>query len=181
MSKELQLFLELVGHGLTHPSFLPVVRQQVCQVKPVTIVIYRYPGKNISQPFTWIYILCFAGFYKGVNDGGIFSRIMVTTEKKILSLDGHSLMLILIRLLSNLYLPPRWYRDTQFAKIIGRARLYQNMPNKEKKDLPLYPLMDSQVNLVVKDYYSDESFCRNDMGNINLWKLLNLFSLVQIK
>ena len=25
--------------------------------------------------------------------------------------------------------------------------------------------MDSQVNLVVKDYYSDKSFCRDDSGN----------------
>ena len=29
---------------------------------------------------------------------------------------------------------------------------------------------------MVKDYYSDESFCRNDLGNINLWKLYNLFT-----
>lgn len=50
------------------------------------------------------------------------------------------------------------------------------MPYKEKKDLPQFALMDSQVNLVVKDYYSDESFCRNDLGNINLWKLFNLFT-----
>jgi len=73
-------------------------------------------------------------------------------------------------------LPGTMLSESQFAQIIGRARLYQNMPYKEKKDLPQFPLMDSQVNLVVKDYYSDESFCRNDLGNINLWKLLNLFT-----
>lgn len=66
--------------------------------------------------------------------------------------------------------------ETQFAQIIGRARLLQNMPLKLRKDLPRFPLMDSQVNTVVKDYYSDESFCRNDIGNINLWRLFNLFS-----
>jgi hypothetical protein len=28
---------------------------------------------------------------------------------------------------------------------------------------------------VVKDFYKDESFCRDAAGNINLWKLYNLF------
>lgn len=73
-------------------------------------------------------------------------------------------------------LPGTMISESQFAQIIGRARMFQNMPFKLKKDLPQFPLMDSQVNLVVKDYYSDESFCRNDIGNINLWKLFNLFT-----
>ena len=66
--------------------------------------------------------------------------------------------------------------ESQFAQIIGRAWLYQNMPYKDRKELPQFPLSDSQVNLVVKDYYTDESFCRNNVGNINLWKLFNLFT-----
>jgi len=73
-------------------------------------------------------------------------------------------------------LPNTMITESQFAQIIGRARMLQNMPFKMKKELPQFPLMDSQVNLVVKDYYSDESFCRNDVGNINLWKLYNLFT-----
>lgn len=74
------------------------------------------------------------------------------------------------------YLPGTLITESQFAQIVGRARLYQNMPFKAKKDLPQFPLMDSQVNLVVKDYYSDSSFCRDDHGDINLWKLYNLFT-----
>ena len=58
--------------------------------------------------------------------------------------------------------------ESQFAQIVGRADMFQNMPFKDKKELPMFPLSDSQVNLVVKDYYTDESFCRNDAGNINL-------------
>ncbi|NQU33165.1 MAG: DUF3871 family protein [Bacteroidetes bacterium] len=73
-------------------------------------------------------------------------------------------------------LPGTMITESQFAQIIGRARMLQNMPLKNKKELPQFPLSDSQVNLVVKDYYSDESFCRNDLGNINLWKLYNLFT-----
>jgi len=66
--------------------------------------------------------------------------------------------------------------ESQFAQIIGRARLYQNMPYKDRKELPQFPLSDSQVNLVVKDYYIDDSFCRGGVGSINLWKLYNLFT-----
>lgn len=73
-------------------------------------------------------------------------------------------------------LPGTMISENQFAMMIGKARMYQNMPYKYRKDLPLFPLSDSQVNLVVKDYYSDESFCRNDLGNINLWRLYNLFT-----
>ena len=74
------------------------------------------------------------------------------------------------------YLPGTMISESQFAQIIGRARMLQNMPYKDRKELPQFPLSDSQVNLVVKDYYSDDSFCRNDLGNINLWKLFNLFT-----
>jgi hypothetical protein len=79
-----------------------------------------------------------------------------------------------IEILNNL--PDTMITESQFAQIIGRARMYQNMPFKDRKELPQFLLSDSQVNLVVKDYYSDESFCRNDLGNINLWKLFNLFT-----
>jgi len=30
--------------------------------------------------------------------------------------------------------------------------------------------------LVTKDYYSSESICKNDDGNIDLWKLYNFFT-----
>lgn len=73
-------------------------------------------------------------------------------------------------------LPNTMISEAQFAQIVGRARMFQNMPFKDKKELPQFPLSDSQVNLVVKDYYSDDSFCRDDAGSLNLWKLYNLFT-----
>ncbi len=73
-------------------------------------------------------------------------------------------------------LPQTLITESQFAQIVGRARMFQNMPYKDRKELPQFPLSDSQVNLVVKDYYSNESFCRDNSGNINLWKLYNLFT-----
>lgn len=33
-----------------------------------------------------------------------------------------------------------------------------------------------RLSTVTKDYYQDESFCRNVDGDINLWKVFNLFT-----
>ena len=35
---------------------------------------------------------------------------------------------------------------------------------------------DSQFSTIAKDYYQEEIFCRYSMGDINLWKVYNLFS-----
>ncbi len=37
-------------------------------------------------------------------------------------------------------------------------------------------LNDGQVSTVAKDYYLDDSFCRNENGDINLWNVYNLFT-----
>ena len=67
--------------------------------------------------------------------------------------------------------------EKQFAQLVGRSRLYQYLPAKVKKEITeAIPLMDSQVSAVAKDYYADRSFCRNANGDIDLWKLYNLFT-----
>ncbi len=66
--------------------------------------------------------------------------------------------------------------EQQFAQLIGRARLYHYLPKKEKSQIPELLLNDGQVSTVAKDYYLDDSFCRNDDGDINLWNIYNLFT-----
>lgn len=66
--------------------------------------------------------------------------------------------------------------ESQFAKLVGRARMYQYLPNQVKKQLPKLLFPDGHLSAVVKDYYQDESFCRTNEGNISLWKLYNLFT-----
>ncbi len=66
--------------------------------------------------------------------------------------------------------------EQQFAHLIGRCRMYQHLPNEKKKDLPTLLFGDQQIGAVVKDYYKDNSFCKDGHGNINLWKLYNLFT-----
>jgi hypothetical protein len=66
--------------------------------------------------------------------------------------------------------------ETQFAQIIGKARLYNYLPKKEKSLIPELLLNDGHINTVAKDYYQDESFCRNANGDISMWEFYNLLT-----
>ena len=66
--------------------------------------------------------------------------------------------------------------ESQFAQLIGKGRLYQFLPKKEKILLPELLLNDGHLTTVAKDYYHDESFCKNEKGDINLWKFYNLLT-----
>jgi Domain of unknown function, B. Theta Gene description (DUF3871) len=66
--------------------------------------------------------------------------------------------------------------EKQFAQVIGRCRMYQHLPKNLQSDIPQFLFGDNQLSAVCKDYYRDESFCRDDKGNINLWRLYNLFT-----
>lgn len=66
--------------------------------------------------------------------------------------------------------------EQQFAQLIGRTRLYHYLPKEEKSLIPELLLNDGQISTVAKDYYLDDSFCRNENGDINLWNVYNLFT-----
>jgi len=66
--------------------------------------------------------------------------------------------------------------EQQFAHLIGRCRMYQHLPQILKQDIPAVLFGENQMGSVVKDYYRDNSFCKQEDGNINLWRLYNLFT-----
>ena len=66
--------------------------------------------------------------------------------------------------------------EAQFAQVLGRARLYNYLPIEVKKLIPPLLFTDTQLGSVAKDYFQDNSFCRNDAGDINLWRMYNLFT-----
>lgn len=70
------------------------------------------------------------------------------------------------------------YRLTehQFAQIIGKSRLYQFLPTNQRKEIPALEFNDTQINTVARDYYLDKSFARDNNGDLNLWRLHNLFT-----
>lgn len=66
--------------------------------------------------------------------------------------------------------------EQQFANLIGRCRMYGHLPVVKRKDIPQLQFHDTQVNSVCRDYYKDDSFCREEDGSINLWRLYNIFT-----
>ncbi|WP_242478755.1 DUF3871 family protein [Hymenobacter lapidiphilus] len=66
--------------------------------------------------------------------------------------------------------------EQQFAQIIGRSRMYSHLPTAAKQHIPALLYGDQQLASVCKDYYRDQSFCREANGGINLWRLYNLFT-----
>lgn len=66
--------------------------------------------------------------------------------------------------------------EQQFAQVIGKCRMYPHLSTSAKREIPPILFGDQQMNMVVKDFYRDKSFCRDSNGNINLWKLYNLLT-----
>lgn len=73
-------------------------------------------------------------------------------------------------------LTQHYLTEHQFAQLLGKARLYQHLPKNEKVSIPQLHFNDSHINSIAKDYYGDDSFCRDGNGNINLWDVYNLFT-----
>jgi len=66
--------------------------------------------------------------------------------------------------------------EHQFAQLIGRLRMYPFLTSREKLGIPALELGDSQISTVIRNYYKDQSFKRDDDGNINLFRFYNLLT-----
>lgn len=111
------------------------------------------------------------------SDGFIEELRASNTEElksKILELIGSYEMqnhLNSLKMLSELKLT-----EKQFAKFLGKCRMYNYLPKKEKQNVPRLLLNDGQINAVARGYYEDENFCREDNGDISLWRVFNLLT-----
>lgn len=64
-----------------------------------------------------------------------------------------------------------------FAQFLGKSRLYQCLPQDEKKRLPLLLMTDTQINLIAKAYYHNDDFKRDDLTKeISMWRVYNLLT-----
>ena len=66
--------------------------------------------------------------------------------------------------------------EKQFALFIGRSRLYQYLPVKERQGIAKLELSDGQINAVAKGYYEDENFSKGNDNQISLWRFYNLLT-----
>jgi hypothetical protein len=66
--------------------------------------------------------------------------------------------------------------ERQFAQFIGKCRMYQYLPKKEKQKIPEMAFGDQQISMAARGYYEDPNFGKQENGDINLWSLYNLLT-----
>ncbi len=146
--------------------------------------IKAYNQDNLYSRKTDQHFKIFVGFNNRVclnlkiwSDGYI-GDLKVTTIGQLTAcikslLEQHNAVFQLnqMKMLCDYYLS-----ESQFAHLIGKARMYQHLPKDLQRDIPQLMFGDQQISSVVRDYYRDNSFCRDEKGNINLWRLYNLFT-----
>ncbi|MFV0419616.1 MAG: DUF3871 family protein [Dysgonomonas sp.] len=127
----------------------------------------------------------FIGFKNLVCTNLCVSTDGYKSELRVMSLEElfkHSLLLFqqynpnrhlqLMSSFQNSYLT-----EHQFAQLIGKSKLYQCLPNAQKKLLPTMEFGDTHINAVAKAYYNDKNFKIEEGADaINLWKVYNLFT-----
>ena len=78
------------------------------------------------------------------------------------------------RFLGNMERMSKFYLDElQFAHTIGKMRMYNYLKKEEKVGKFSLLMTDNQIGTVVKSYYQDDNFHRDEDGSINLWQFYN--------
>ena len=67
--------------------------------------------------------------------------------------------------------------EHQFAQFLGKSRLYGFLPKAEQKKLPQMLMTDTQIGMIARAFYNDESFFVADGAKeINMWNVYNLLT-----
>jgi hypothetical protein len=148
--------------------------------------VRAYNQENLYNKKTFEKFKFFIGFQNKVCcnlcvwSDGFIDDMRVTSYQELQSKIMHTLTeynaekhLLKMKEFSDHYLT-----EHQFAQLLGKTRLYQHIskPEKQRLNIPQFTFNDSQLNTIAKDYYDDDSFCRADNGEINLWNVYNLFT-----
>ena len=67
--------------------------------------------------------------------------------------------------------------EHQFAQFLGKSRLYQYLPNEQKRMLPQMLMTDTQIGIVAKSFYNDDNFSLPDnQKETSMWNVYNLLT-----
>lgn len=67
--------------------------------------------------------------------------------------------------------------EHQFAQFLGKSRLYQYLPNEQRRLLPQMLMTDTQIGIVAKSFYHDDNFSFPDnQKEISMWNVYNLLT-----
>ena len=176
------IYYERMAFVMEIPTISEVVNEN-----PLNLTIggvRSYNQENLYSKKTYEKFKIFIGFKNMV-----FCNLCISTDgyKEEIRVMSHQELLQQVVTLFQFYnvsrhlqmmssLNNRFLTEHQFAQLIGKSKLYQCLPSKEKKQLPTLELTDSHINIIAKNYYRDEAFGRDDKNAINLWSVYNLFT-----
>lgn len=67
--------------------------------------------------------------------------------------------------------------EHQFAQFLGNSRLYGFLSKAEQKKLPQMFMTDTQIGMIARAYYNDDSFgVTEGAKEINMWNVYNLLT-----
>jgi hypothetical protein len=146
--------------------------------------VRAYNQENLYSKKNYEKFKVFAGFRNMVcanlcvSSDGVVEELRATSieelKSKVLELLGTYEMqnhLNALKQLSENYLT-----EKQFARFLGKCRMYNYLPKPEKREIPLLLLNDGQINSIAKGYYENKHFSRQQDGSISLWNVFNLLT-----
>lgn len=66
--------------------------------------------------------------------------------------------------------------ESEFAHLVGKMRMYQHLQKEEKAGLIKLAISDHQIGTIVKNYFEDKNFSKDNNGIVNLWQVYNLMT-----
>ncbi|MEN2282392.1 DUF3871 family protein [Algoriphagus sp. SE2] len=180
---EKTIYYERMAFILTVPSMTKEINGQLLQLTVGGVKAYNLDNMN-SNKGGYEHFKIFIGFKNTVC-----TNLCVSTDGICLDLKVKSLQELYARAyelfcsfqpeiqINNLsQLPEYELSEAQFAKLLGKARLYQYLPKDEKAQIPELLISDTQISRIAEAYYTDDYFSRHKSGSIDLWRVYNLFT-----
>jgi len=177
------IYYERLAFIVTIPSIMQDVNGQLLELTIGGVKAYNLDNMNTNKG-SYEHFKIFVGFKNTVC-----TNLCISTDGSKLDLKVKSLQELYAKSyelftgfdsvdqISRMeQLPELDLSESQFAKLIGRARMYQYLPKEEKLHIPELLINDTQISRVAESYYSDENFSRYESGRIDLWRFYNLMT-----
>ncbi|GAA4803395.1 DUF3871 family protein [Litoribaculum gwangyangense] len=182
LENEKTQYFERMMFKIDVPSINEIINGNSLNLSIIAVRAYNqenlYSNKNYEKFKIGIGFLNFVCTNMCLSSDGVVEELRASSVKELKSkITGVLSSYEIQNHLNNLKLLSRYYlTEKQFAKFLGRCRMYYYLSKVERKQVPSLLLNDGQINAVTKGYYEDENFSRNSDGTISLWCLYNLLT-----
>lgn len=183
LPNERTIYYERMAFMTTIPTIIQDINGQLLELTVGGVKAYNLDNMN-SNKGSYEHFKVFIGFKNTVCTNLCVSTDGVKLDLKVKSLQelyAKSFEMFTeydaLKQISAMEEFPKYeLSEAQFAKLIGKARMYQYLPKEEKMGIPELLINDTQISRIAESYYQDENFSRNRSGSIDLWRLYNLMT-----